>query len=489
MYVLGTKVIERLWKTIRIGLMGALLPAAAGAQGDSVRVPASLQYERPGIINRILLGNNYRELWETPVKLPVFHLRAQGFRVKELGGGNQTLSLQLSDAQGHTWVLRTVEKEVTKALPPILAKTFILSLVQQQVSGSHPYAPLVVAPLSRALGVSGADPVFYYVPDDTAFGEFRERFAGTVCLLEEREAGESKTQNSEKVLERLVDKGTVRPDAPSILRARLLDLFIGDWDRHAGQWRWADRPGNLVTALPRDRDQAFFFSNGVLPRFFQATILKYLVSYEGDISNWRGITFKSWPFDRYFLSDLDRQQWTGILESMQSALSDSVLEASVKALPPEIYARNGERLLAQLKGRRDDLRKHGLRYYRFLSGYVDIYGSDKDEEFVVTGTGDTARVQVFALKDGARGRLLYDRQFVRSDTRLLRLWAFHGHDRFTFAPGRSRFHFELNADDSGDEYRLTKDKKTRHIRSKTAAKVPVLLKAPGKDYGNGYRQP
>ena len=463
---------------------GVLLGVPSGrlaAQPDSVWVPASLQYERPGILNRLLLGSNYRSLWATPVRLPVFHLRSQGFRIKELGGGNQTLSLQLFDPQGRPWVLRTVEKEVTKALPPLLAKTFVLSLVQQQVSGSHPYAPLVVAPLSEAVGVRAPHPAIYYVPDDPDFGEFRHLFAGNVCLLEEREPGEVKTLNSEKVLERIIDRGALRPDGPQILRARLLDLFIGDWDRHADQWRWAERPGGLVQALPRDRDQALFYTDGLLPRLFQAVALKYLVSFEHDLGNWRGITFKSWPFDRFFLNSLDRGQWTSELQRMQAALTDSVLEAAVRALPPEIYARNGERLLRQLKGRRDDLLTRGLRYYRFLSGYVDVYGTDQDEEFLVSGSGDSVRVQVFALKAGRRDRLLYSRLFVRSDTRLLRLWAFHGKDRFTLEPGPSRFRFELNADDPGDEYQLSGGKNARRMSPRPARKVPTLFRTTAKE--------
>lgn len=476
-HVQGNRILARLCFTWSLF---ALLSVQALAQQDSVLVPASLQYARPGLLNRLLLGNNYRKLWATPVRMPVFHLKAQGFRVKELGGGNQTLSLQLVDRQGHPWVLRTVEKEVTKALPPLLAKTFVLSLVQQQVSGSHPYAPLVVASLTDAVGVPGPNPAIYYVPDDPDLGAFRKQFAGNVCLLEEREPGEPKTLNSEKALERTIDKGTARPMGSEILRARLFDMFIGDWDRHSGQWRWAERPGGRLVALPRDRDQAFFFSNGVLPRFFQAAMLKYLVSFEDDLHHWRGITYKSWPFDRFFLSELDREQWSSTLQAMQSALTDSVLEASVKALPPEIYKRNGNHLLQQLRGRRDRLYGQGMKYYHFLSGYVDVYGSDNDEEFVVSGAGDSVRVQVFALREGQRGKLLYDRLFQRNETRLLRLWAFHGKDRFTFAPGRSRFHFELNSDDGNDDYQLGTGKRIRRLPPRPARKVPALFQTPGK---------
>ena len=44
-----------------------------------------------------------------------------------------------------------------------------------------------------------------------------------------------------------------------LLRARLLDMLIGDWDRHDDQWRWVafEEGKHDFKAIPRDRDQAF----------------------------------------------------------------------------------------------------------------------------------------------------------------------------------------------------------------------------------------
>jgi hypothetical protein len=47
-------------------------------------------------------------------------------------------------------------------------------------------------------------------------------------------------------------------DAPALLKARLVDALMGDWDRHRKQWRWARVPGNPGwVPIPEDRDQAF----------------------------------------------------------------------------------------------------------------------------------------------------------------------------------------------------------------------------------------
>jgi hypothetical protein len=58
-------------------------------------------------------------------------------------------------------------------------------------------------------------------------------------------------------------------DAAAFLRARLLDLLVGDWDRHPGQWRWAgfaERDRIVFRPVPLDRDWAFSHLDGRLPR-------------------------------------------------------------------------------------------------------------------------------------------------------------------------------------------------------------------------------
>src|SRR5258706_53934 len=47
-------------------------------------------------------------------------------------------------------------------------------------------------------------------------------------------------------------------DTRAVLKARLFDSLVGDWDRLRDQWRWArfaDRPAWVP--IPDDRDQAF----------------------------------------------------------------------------------------------------------------------------------------------------------------------------------------------------------------------------------------
>ncbi len=73
---------------------------------EYITAKASTQYANPSFFHRILIGTNYREEWETPVRVPVFHLKKMGFKILELGGGMQTKSLKLQDKNGREWALR-----------------------------------------------------------------------------------------------------------------------------------------------------------------------------------------------------------------------------------------------------------------------------------------------------------------------------------------------------------------------------------------------
>ncbi len=59
-----------------------------------------------------------------------------------------------------------------------------------------------------------------------------------------------------------------RVDSLSLLRARLLDLVVGDTDRHRDQWDWAhDTKTGRFVAVPSDRDLAFVKFDGFFLKF------------------------------------------------------------------------------------------------------------------------------------------------------------------------------------------------------------------------------
>jgi hypothetical protein len=451
---------------------GIIFTFLSFAQNDSVTWHASDRYKNPSFLTKIFLGTNYRKEWETPVKLPVFRMNELGLKIKELGGGQQTISLQMADQNGHDWSLRSIDKNVSKALPKRLQKSFILYLTQQIISAAHPYVPLTIPVLADTLGVVAARPVIYYVPDDPAFGQYRSLFANTLALLEEREPtpDHSDTKGTDKLLDKIFEDNDEQVDQEAVLKARVLDMLIGDWDRHSDQWRWAEKKKDgqkYFYPIPRDRDQAYFYSNGILVRAMQLLVLKHLVSYNDDLEKINSFNYKSWPFDKLFLNGLDKQQWTGMLRSVQAGLTDDVIHESIKKLPPEIYPIHGRDLERKLRGRRNKLLKKGLKYYRFLATDVTVYGSDKPEYFYVTGDNKTTLVSVYENKKGKQGRRLYERRFVKGDTHSITLKGLKGDDHFFVDDKTNRIKLKIEGEDGADTYEVKDGKKVEIIDSNT----------------------
>ncbi|WP_310397881.1 hypothetical protein [Hymenobacter sp.] len=414
---------------------------------DSAVVKAGEQY-RAGRLKTWLLGQNYRAEWAQPVRVPVLDLgRAHGGLVPvKRGGGLQTKSLRLRAPDGREYVLRSVSKEVDRAVPPFLRRTLAADVVQDQISASHPYAALTVPVLAEAAGVPHTRPQIVLVPDDSRLGPYRRAFAGTLAVLETRDpfspaafrgAPQPKAYSTQDVLDQLRADPRHRVDQRQVLRARLLDLLLADWDRHDDQWRWLayrlPNGGRLFRAAPRDRDQAYFVNQGFLPR--QVSTDWTLPKFQGfayDFRNVRTFNFQARHFDRSFLTALSQADWLAIADSVRASLPDSVLARAVSRLPGAVRQLSGPTILAKLKAHRDRLPEWAREYYHFLAREVDVVGSNQAETFTVERLGpDRTRVTVFALADpGQRGPALYQRVFRTDETREVRLFGQGGADVF-----------------------------------------------------------
>ena len=408
---------------------------------DSVRVAIAPVYDSVGRFHRWLLGSNYRTEWATPVTLPVFDLTRTngGFKIRQRGGGMQTQSLRLEDSTGREWVLRSIQKDPGNALPVQLRETVARHVLQDEISAGYPYAPLVVPPLAQAAGVPHARPTLVYVPDDPALGIYQAEFGKSVYSLEERSPGEGKSISTAKLIEALTDDNDNRVNQRAVLRARMLDLLIGDWDRHEDQWRWGSRKtktGTEFYPIPRDRDQVFFRAEGVLPSIAALPWLQpKFQGFGPKLANVNGSMFNARHVDRLFLHSLNAQDWLTEITALQALMTDSVLQVAINQLPDTIRRLSGGSLLKTLKIRRNWLRKEGLTYYRFLAKRVDIPGSDKTELFRIEYEGDNrVAVSVFKLaKDGSVKQRLYSRVFRASETGEIRLYGQKGADRFTIS--------------------------------------------------------
>ncbi|WP_241738086.1 metallophosphoesterase [Hymenobacter polaris] len=415
---------------------------------DSVVVTAvNPAYNQHGKFHDWLLGRHYRAEWATPVAFPVLDIKtAEGGLIPyKVGGGKQTASLKVRNEDGRYFTVRGIDKDPTAVLPAGFRTGLALAVLQDQISAQHPYASFVLPPLATAAGILHTSPRRVFIPNDPALGQYQQRFANTPAALEEDAKGNQdmdealgyskKLVSTDKLLEELLQDNDNRVDQSAFARSRLFDMWIGDWDRHEDQWRWAQRKtkdgDKVFTAVPEDRDIAFFSGDGVLPSLISKKFaVRNFQNFGYTYGDYKGLNQTGLSNDRLYLSAVTRAEWIKQAEIMKSLLTDEVIEkAFAEKWPKQIYAEHGAEIVAKLKSRRALLPDVAGKYADLLADIVEVRGSQKNEQFTVTRLPDhqTRVVMQKISKKGQLTKVLYDRTFDRK-TDEIRLYGIAGED-------------------------------------------------------------
>ena len=434
---------------IAVGLATVLATSAissAAAQNSASRIVGTDsvvvvpgEIFKAGHFHRFLLGDNYRDAWTTPIKVPVLNLRTfhGGLRPLKAGGGAQTISLRFEAPDGSEYVFRSVKKRFS-VLPEQYKGTVIWYTVGDEGSASHPLGAIAAAPMLSAAGVLHPTPTVAMMPDDPILGEFRKDFAGMLGELEEHPnvpknapgfAGANKIIGSDTLLDRINTDPRTQVNTRALLTAREMDMLIGDNDRHPDQWKWA-RFGKKDEApwepIAEDRDKAFVSYGGVLMNIARLAVPS-LVTFRSKYPDPSALFANAGEFDRRMLGSLDKSVWDSVATSLMQRITDPVIDNAIGALPPE-YANGSRMLAAKLKARRDGLRGVADRYYGELWTVADIHGTDADEQATVVRSGDgivDVRIQ------SGDSSPYFARQFNASETKEIRIYLHGGNDRAT----------------------------------------------------------
>ncbi len=439
---------------------GFALPApgtanAAGEGGASeaepearVVVRASDRYRANGF-HRIVLGGGYRDLWEAPVSLPVLDLGREGGGLVPTRrfGGLQTPVLGFEGADGRLYSFRGTDKDPSAVLDSLLHDTVVQRIIQDQMAAQHPGGPPAANVLTEAAGVLTVHERLVVMPDDPRLGEFRAEFAGRVGTFFEYPQptaadrpgfhGALEILDHEALCAALAGGDGALVDVRAFLRARLLDLLLGDFDRHRKQWRWASMsPGGPLQPIPEDRDMAFVRYEGLGPRIMKIYV-PILQRYDADYPFIKGLTLHGWEQDRWLLPALAWADWEPIVADVQARLDDATIDRAIAALPPEYAALAGARLAHDIRGRRDGLPEAARRFYEHLARTVDVQTSDAAHAIEVTRSEDRqTRVTVRTTGEATPARVLFDRTFRADETKEIRLYLRDGDDEVVVTGGR-----------------------------------------------------
>jgi hypothetical protein len=361
------------------------------ADKKEVTVITSNRYEA-NAIKRFMQGVNYRKAWEAPVPAQVFLL--DSFEILEEGGGNQTKSLDIKDRQGRIYSLRSVNKDPDPLIPGVARKLNLENIVIDGVSAQHPYGAILAAALSDAAGILHTQPKIVYVPRQDALEKYNKVYGNRLFLLEYETEGEvnwthysgvKDIVDTDKLQKMKAEMGEdLQIDYRKLVRARLFDLLIGDWDRHSKQWGWVlQKKGDKVKAiaLPGDRDNAFFRIDGVIPTILTNHLVQPMVRpFEKDIDHIPGFVY---PFDLYFLKNVPARIYVEEAKLLQQKLTDSVIDKALEEWPQSLIELNGEEITTKLKSRRNDLVDYAKEFHKEIEEQDPIKKPLKGSEDVV----------------------------------------------------------------------------------------------------------
>jgi hypothetical protein len=418
------------------------LPVGAGPETRKV-IAGRPEYDRSGYF-KFHFGEGYRKLWTSPFDAPVLDLRtfAGGLTPVREVGSMQSIGLALTGADGRSYTFRTLDKDPKRILPEEWRDSFPATLFQDQTTAAHPGSPYMVPPLAEAAGVPHTWPVVVFMPDDPSLGTFREDFGGKPGTIDEYptpgRGGSAGFQGAVEIIPTSElwtrwKKGEVKVDTAALLRARLFDLFIGDWDRHNGQWRWMKVPGrDGLVPLPEDRDQAFANFSGAVMKIAQSAQPR-LVTWHDDYENLRGLMVQGREIDDWLLTSVPRTAFEEAARELQGKLTDAVIDEAVHRLPPEWFATGGEKLIRGLRQHRDLLPQAAGGFYERLARWVDVQGTDRDDVVTLTRDADGGALLELSLagQDGAPDAPYFRRRFLPDETKEVRVYLYGGNDRFT----------------------------------------------------------
>lgn len=366
---------------------------------DSVLITATTQYQSNELKN-IMQGEHYRRAWSTPIKVPVVFLDTLfgGMTIVKEGGGKQTQSLKLLATNGIYYTLRSVNKKPDALIPELAHSLGLENIIIDGISAQHPYGSIVVADLAESAGILHTFPRLVFVPKQPTLENYNEVYGNRLFLLEYETESKMNWTDYENVIQisdtrvlqemKIIHKEHLTIDAHALVRARLFDLLIGDWDRHAKQWGWViQQDGETYKAvpLPVDRDNAFFNLGGVIPSIISnKNITPDLRPFHKEIDYLPGLVM---DFDVYFLHEVPDSVFVEEAEQLKRLLTDEAIDRALHLWPKAIFDLDAKKIAEKIKSRRNNLVEYAKGFKSILDNRPTLSQPLKGSEDLVLPTG------------------------------------------------------------------------------------------------------
>ena len=213
-------------------------------------VQASYKYNAGGT-TRFFMGEGYRAEWSELVTAPILDIDKfdGGLKPYAIGGGLQTMSIKFKSGNGKKYAFRVLDKQPEKSLSEIARESVYRVITQELITTMHPYGPLVANALLDATDIIHIKPELFILEQNPLLEDKFQPFVGKIGTLEEKPSGKKKGREGFYGADKVVSTYDMflsirkshknRLDPLAYAKARLMDMLLGDWDRHEDNWKWA----------------------------------------------------------------------------------------------------------------------------------------------------------------------------------------------------------------------------------------------------------
>lgn len=436
---------------------------------------------------KFLFGDHYRELYGLAIEANSVNLDTLygGLTPTISGGGNQSMSLRLKNPDGKEFVMRGLKKSATQFLQTALFKdqrvkesfedTFAETFINDFYTTSNPYTPFIVGNLSDNLTIKRTNPILFYVPKQNALGKYNALYGDALYMIEERPSDSQLDADNfgnpdaiistDDVIKNLMKDEKYEVDADEFLKVRIFDMLIGDWDRHADQWRWSEyrKDGKIIyQPIPRDRDQVFAKIDGALLSLIKKLPpLRHMQSFKKEFPNPRWMNKSAFPLDVKFLQEKSLEEWQNMAQQVVDGISDENIERSFALLPKEIPAKTNEEIKEILKIRRSKLVAYVGDFYKELSKTIILTGTDKKDTFLIDKNDDNT-VKVTYIRSKKNGDEVQSvNTYDAKNTRELWIYGLDDNDHFIVKGKNNAIKIRLIGGPNNDIYDLNNTKNVK----------------------------
>ncbi|SUP54640.1 Surface antigen [Weeksella virosa] len=389
-------------------------------------------------------GKHYRSVFGIEFPVETLDLQKRNIRPIRENINLQTINLRLQDNE-NAFVMIPVRKSATQLIQSIAYKneyvandfenTFTEKFLNDFQTTQHPFYPLIVPNIAQLVKVNQLKSTLYYVPKQELLKEYNENFGDEIYFLEQYPVVKdtlSDFTTTEEVLRKIVENKHQKIDREQYIRARLLDMLIGDWNRNEAQWTWRKSiQGQDTIYTPYSKTREFIFPkyDGL---FFNLLMrlapFRHMENYKNQIRSVKWFNKIAYPIDMALLQNTTEEEWQKQADYLQNTINKENLEKAFAQLPKKVQSKIDYQIIETILERKEKLPEYASEYQKVLDKLVILKGTNKDEKFLVERLpkGET---KVLIL-DKENNETLFERVFDRKNTKEIRLYGMNGNDDF-----------------------------------------------------------